>query len=443
MSNYVDYDNAVELFTEVGNKRKASESMQETLLKSTVGWTGKNLLENTASSRTVNGVAVTVNADGSITLNGTHTASTSDFQVQTHVEDIIANGMIISGVPSGASNVKLRISLNQSPWTQFAIDTGNGATISGYSSQTNVNCNLTLVGNGTVYDNVTIYPMLRDASITDDTYEPYHESVEEEIEQIYADNGVLGAKNLMHYPYNEEKTSVDVTLTVDSDGVINLNGTQGSSTLGQYYLSRRFNYDFQLPAGTYKLTGGSTDTWLDIGVNNVTGDASQGSTTLGQDRGNGLTFTLDKLSDVQVILFIDKNKTFTNKKIYPMLRLASDPDDTYVPYAMTNRELTDAASLIIPNRMLSGYYKDWYSGSHDLNDLGVGEVATISGSNASNISHMPTGVSSACGAYTISVYGNYLRQFLLLRDTPAMYTRTRSQEGTWTNWYSFTMSIIS
>ena len=34
-------------------------------------------------------------------------------------------------------------------------------------------------------------------------------------------------------------------------------------------------------------------------------------------------------------------QTVNNLVFYPMLRLASDPDDTYQPYAMTNRELTE------------------------------------------------------------------------------------------------------
>jgi hypothetical protein len=34
--------------------------------------------------------------------------------------------------------------------------------------------------------------------------------------------------------------------------------------------------------------------------------------------------------------------TYNNEKIYPMLRLASDTDDTYQPYAKTNRELTES-----------------------------------------------------------------------------------------------------
>lgn len=482
------------------------------LLKSTVGWTGKNLLENTSPSRTVNGVTATVNVDGSITLNGTHTASASDIQVRTHVEDIIANGMIISGVPSGASNVKLRISLNQSPWTEFAVDTGSGATISGYSSQTNVNCNLTLVGNGTVYNNVTIYPMLRKASvidptyepyhenveeyvpevaeekanlftknavgwsgknlldpvvlayagqtrtingitltyidgvvningtatadtdfailakekinelrflygnlilngcdngststyfmylgvndvnkfihsgnkevlidnnvtytlnvqiksgttvnnvklypmlrkadIADDTYEPYHESVEEEIEQIYADNGVLGAKNLIPYPYYSSNlvTSHGVTFTVDQNGIIYANGTNDGTDTSDFVIVQDSSDKSIISGGilTGCPSGGSDNTYQII--YRVGDSTSHNYKRSYRDYGDGVIIpSLANNEDARILVQIRKNATVSNLQFKPMLRLASDPDDTYVPYAMTNRELTEELTAI-------------------------------------------------------------------------------------------------
>ena len=44
------------------------------LLKDTVGWTGKNLLEVSSASQTINGVTFTVNSDKSVTVNGTASA---------------------------------------------------------------------------------------------------------------------------------------------------------------------------------------------------------------------------------------------------------------------------------------------------------------------------------------------------------------------------------
>ena len=44
-----------------------------------------------------------------------------------------------------------------------------------------------IAGNaGTVFENVTFYPMLRYSEITDDTYEPYKPSVEERLAALEA-----------------------------------------------------------------------------------------------------------------------------------------------------------------------------------------------------------------------------------------------------------------
>ena len=42
---------------------------------------------------------------------------------------------------------------------------------------------------------------------------------------------------------------------------------------------------------------------------------------------------------VQIV--VKNGASISNLTFKPMLRLASDPDDTYQPYAMTNRELTE------------------------------------------------------------------------------------------------------
>ena len=53
------------------------------------------------------------------------------------------------------------------------------------------------------------------------------------------------------------------------------------------------------------------------------------------------------------------NGTTVNDLVFkPMLRLASDPDNTYQPYAMTNKELTDNV-----------FFKRILSSADDLNDI--------------------------------------------------------------------------
>lgn len=174
---------------------------------------------------------------------------------------------------------------------------------------------------------------------------------------IYADNGVLGAKNLI--PFNLEQVKADntlgtwsgnaytyngVTFTINTDGSIKITGT--ASAVAQLYLTRRTSYDFKLAKGSYiyngVTSGSGTSYWCSIGKNRVTGDSSQGIVDLGNDYGNSLAFDLSETSDIQVLINVAKNYVCPagGITIYPMIRLASDSDPTFQPYAQTNRELT-------------------------------------------------------------------------------------------------------
>lgn len=91
--------------------------------------------------------------------------------------------------------------------------------------------------------------------------------------------------------------------------------------------------------------GGSISTYF---VNAYRIASTDGSTGTKEDTGNGVTF--DFLNDgsgtkASISIVIKSGITANNLVFAPMLRLASDPDDTYVPYAMTNRELTDMMTV--------------------------------------------------------------------------------------------------
>ena len=145
---------------------------------------------------------------------------------------------------------------------------------------------------------------------------------------------VLGAKNLGAFNFTTQtKTSgIPVTFTVNPDDSVTVSG---SGTVGSS--SAFIDTNFKLPKGEYILSGcpinGSDDSYRLTLV-------SQG-TTHAIDYGEGAIFTLS--SDTQVVAYIEirPNYTFSGDITFePMIRPASIEDDTYVPYAMTNRELT-------------------------------------------------------------------------------------------------------
>lgn len=339
MSNYVDYDNAVELFTEVGNKRKASESMQESLLKSTVGWTGKNLLPNNAKNQTINGVTFTVNADGSVTANGTATDN-AFFVIYPNTatneyENNILTGCPAGGNPSTSYCISARVGLqSDDTYVRSTDDSGNGAVIPKVNTSTECIRFYIRIAKDYTANNLTFYPMLRDASITDDTYEPYHESVEEVVEQIYADNGVLGAKNLWDESHSfNTKTGVTYTLT---DHIYTINtaaedysGIYIGKTVARQYYS---NYVGVRAKMVFEIKGDGT-----FNVQTLNNVVTSVSTEYKR-----VKIPISDLSQIDDIVFYNRTSTahtITVKNL--MIVLASDPDDTYVPYAMTNRELTE------------------------------------------------------------------------------------------------------
>lgn len=137
--------------------------------------TGKNLLKNTATSLTVSGVTFTVNEDGTITANGTATVRA---QIRVGNVNLTAGTYIVS---QGFKSSK-----DSTGAVSFASYTINGTTTfidlaaddqCQFTIDTNVKVGFTAEVRtaGQTVSNLVFKPMIRYASITDDTYEPYTE----------------------------------------------------------------------------------------------------------------------------------------------------------------------------------------------------------------------------------------------------------------------------
>ena len=158
--------------------------------KQTLGYGKKNLLKNTAVTHTHNGVTFTVNNDGSITANGTVTATPASITISGDIGLEKGKSYILSGSPNN-SNCFVKLSTT--------IDGNAGAPYKEVSSArdclftydgTKINDVSVLVRNvGTTIDNLTFYPMIRSADIEDGTYEPYVDDVDTRLDKI--DNSIL------------------------------------------------------------------------------------------------------------------------------------------------------------------------------------------------------------------------------------------------------------
>lgn len=178
--------------TTVNSDSLAQLSEKSTLNRSTLGYQRKNLLKNTAVSQTINGVAYTVNEDGSVTANGTATANAQIVIFDGKPDPEMLNQKLhLSGCPDGGSTLTYRMIIQNatSGFSTLCVDSGSGADVIIASNTTRIRCLFTVYSEQTV-ENITLYPMLRYTGISDDTYEPYKPSVEERLAALEA--AVLG-----------------------------------------------------------------------------------------------------------------------------------------------------------------------------------------------------------------------------------------------------------
>ena len=179
MLRYADItDDTYEPYKESIDERLIENKSHAAVNRSTLGYQCKNLLKNTASTQTINGITFTVNDDKSITANGTATA-----MAQITIGSITKNGNYrLTGCPAGGSAATYMLSLayhKVSGSTTYGDETGNGRLVT-FDSEKYTRINIRVqINKGVTVSNVTFYPMLRDADITDSTYEPYQPSLVE------------------------------------------------------------------------------------------------------------------------------------------------------------------------------------------------------------------------------------------------------------------------
>ena len=126
--------------------------------------TGKNLLKNTATSQTINGVTFTVNEDGSVKVKGT---CTSYYSLRLNRGVLFPDGDYVL-------SKRTVVYLYDDNWDDSTVVYyNNSSPYFSIGERKNVEV-IIWVSTGTTYDE-TVYPMIRLASIEDDTYEPYTE----------------------------------------------------------------------------------------------------------------------------------------------------------------------------------------------------------------------------------------------------------------------------
>lgn len=134
---------------------------------------GKNLLRNTATTKTINGITFTVNDDGSVTINGTATDNTNlnfSGSIDLTNTDAIGSLLLLSGTVSDKSGVRGYVYDSRYWGHALLVDTETQLENYNYSIFR------LSVSSGVTCTNVKLGMMIRLATITDSTYEPYTET---------------------------------------------------------------------------------------------------------------------------------------------------------------------------------------------------------------------------------------------------------------------------
>lgn len=187
---------------------------------------GKNLLDNTATTKISNGITFTVNSDKTVNVNGTNDSSANSSLIINRY-DLSPGTYILNGCPSGGASNTYRLAIQETGSYSIlgSIDIGNGSGEFTIDTTTNVQIAI-FIQKGLTINNLLFKPMLREATIADDTYEQYGASPSPD---YFSKIENLEGENICP-SLNTTKTINGVTFTKNKDGSITMNGTATAET---------------------------------------------------------------------------------------------------------------------------------------------------------------------------------------------------------------------
>lgn len=298
-----------------------------------VGGVGKNLLENTATSTTLNGVTFTVNADGSVTASTGSGTATADAQLSIVIDTTKVYGDLyfvgLSGTAESTANVYMwdvTVGARCKQWdgTTASLNSFDGTLkqvkiIQGNSTKMNLR-----VLNGKSF-NATFYPMICKSTETSPTWSPYSN-----ICPIYPSNG----KNLLNNTASSSSPS-GITFTVNADGTVTATGTATADA--------QLLIPFSGLSGDYYFCGcpsdGNASTKYDVYAWDSTANARfkkwNGTTNSASDVG---TYSLQEIQipsghSGYIVIRIKNGYAIQGGLLFkPMIVASTETSNIYVPY---------------------------------------------------------------------------------------------------------------
>lgn len=163
-----------------------------------------------------------------------------------------------------------------------------------------------------------------------------------QIKNIQNNINVSGVRNFLKFPYISDSGLIgDTTFTINDDGTVRIEGGATAAS-ANYYFTDVTSF-FHPVEETYKIKldgeipEGETITFS---VNAYNGDTFIKQLTQTIDE----SFIVDYNGYDRLVCYINRaeSESTIDTILSPALLLASDEEESYTPYAMTNKELTDA-----------------------------------------------------------------------------------------------------
>lgn len=272
--------------------------------------------------------------------------------------------------------------------------------------------------------------------------------VEAAVESTQAEVDVLanlGAKNLLKITASSQ-TIRGVTFTVNDDQTVTVNGTNDGTGASTFVIVPNAQA-ITIPDGNYILSGCPADgggsaasapfdlRWYMYSPGKSAYDSGNGASI--EKSGNG--------TDSNIAIVVKTGQTADNITFRPMLRRAEITDDTYVPYAPTNRELYELCGTKASLNDIYGLKNQLPNGT-DLNNLSAGIMMCPGATVAATLINCPTTTDA------FIIYTDYLAttsraiqriySFSTTTGIPAQYMRVRWSQG-WTPWYQVMMQSVA
>ena len=314
--------------------------------------------------------------------------------------------------------------LTANTWYRQVLTFNNSSALTAY--------NWAFYSNDTSQPTVEIKDMMvctKAAWDANNTYEPYFLPMRDGKLDI-TDEQKLGAWNLLQNKGVSTTYPGGLSIIVNDDGTITLNG---SDTSAHYFKVLSLSESYNLPNQELYLSGmpqnvGSNDFFLYLKYRNADDTAYAGEF---DDKGGGGILNIPYGRKWEVYIAIAANTTLNNVVVKPMISLK--PNMPYVPWTMTNAELTDAPNWNSANAIAN---------NTDLNNLKDGRRHFCqSGSTASTLTHCPVSVAFILDVIIINSDASAFLQILQPIDGDKIFKRNYTG-GAWGSWYKFTGTAV-